>query len=592
MRSEGIQEERWGARPRWGHVAAVVVSVALSLAAHTALFELFPPLPIGRPAALDQQARIPSVQLREVLREFSGDRLQRPARFRPERPDAAEDLGRLQEAFARALEQAPPPAAEVFGPGLKGAASALQQPDPPKVREKWEPRVDILRIEEQLFAENISALPRRFIERTPRSSSAPEIAPPMDLAPLGMELSKEPPPRSSEVAAASGGATTVGTGEIGRGTAGAGPAAWDGFELAEQSRLMDEPAEEITGVQPVEHLLALAVETFRPEDEPGLLYFRIQISRQGAESLPVLPKDMVFLQDCSESMTTAKVREFGAALEQWLPSLNPGDRWMLVAFNDRIEKCREGWMGMDPGEVLQGRQCIRNLSVRGKTDMYASLQELLALRTDPARPAIALLLTDGRPTVGMVDSSEIIERFTRENAGLISVFALGAGARVNRFLLDLLSYKNRGDSLLVQDRQEIDGAMADLRRQVSRPVLAQLDCQFSSRVRLEVYPKTLTHLYLDRPLVLYGQTSVEAPLAALQIVGASGAQKRDMVFTLDWAGAPSGQEEIRTQWAWHKIYHLIGEHIRAGRPETLEEIRRLADVFRLPVPYGGDIPLP
>ena len=51
----------------------------------------------------------------------------------------------------------------------------------------------------------------------------------------------------------------------------------------------------------------------------------------------------------------------------------------------------------------------------------------------------------------MVDSSDIIESFTRANAGAISMFALSAGNRVNRFLLDMLSYKNRGDSLVVAE---------------------------------------------------------------------------------------------------------------------------------------------
>ena len=57
---------------------------------------------------------------------------------------------------------------------------------------------------------------------------------------------------------------------------------------------------------------------------------------------------------------------------------------------------------------------------------------------------IAVLLTDGRPTMGTVDSSDIIARFSKLNGGEVSVFTVGAGDRVNAFLLDLLGHNNRG----------------------------------------------------------------------------------------------------------------------------------------------------
>jgi secreted protein with Ig-like and vWFA domain len=41
---------------------------------------------------------------------------------------------------------------------------------------------------------------------------------------------------------------------------------------------------------------------------------------------------------------------------------------------------------------------------------------------------IAILLTDGRPTAGTVDSSDIIEHFTAQTKVEYPVFSVGAGS--------------------------------------------------------------------------------------------------------------------------------------------------------------------
>ena len=202
-----------------------------------------------------------------------------------------------------------------------------------------------------------------------------------------------------------------------------------------------------------------------------------------------------------------------------------------------------------------------------------------------------MLLTDGRPTLGVVDSSEIIARFSKANAGGLSVFTLGAGDRVNTFLLDLLGVNNRGGSWILPLREQIPDAVKRAARELSRPVLADLEYRFSGDSAAEVYPATLTHLYLDRPLRLVGRCPLDQASAVLQIVGESGPQRRDMVFALDLAGAENGGEGLRREWVAQKIYRLINDHIETGRAATLQEIRDLSSRHNVPLPYGADFPL-
>jgi len=348
----------------------------------------------------------------------------------------------------------------------------------------------------------------------------------------------------------------------------------------------------VTELNPVEHLLAIEVRAWQPPDEPGVGYFELRIRREGEETLAVLPKDVLLIQDCSESMTQAKLNYCKAGLQRWIDQIGPEDRFDLLTFRDTTERLFGRWRAMDPVTRSIAAGSIERLVARGRTDVYASLEQVLDLERDSVRPVIAVLITDGRPTMGMVDSSDIIEGFTRASAGSVSMFCVGGGTRVNRFLLDLLGYKNRGDSLVVGESDRIPEAVEELARQVGRPVLTDLTYRFSGIPEEDIYPRTLTHLYLDRPLVLYGRYTAGTPRVVFQVVGQAKGRRSDMVFEWNWNQVKPGPSDLRITWAWHRIYHLIGEHVRDARPEILDQIHALAHRFGLVVPYGTDIPTP
>ncbi|MBP7829748.1 MAG: VWA domain-containing protein [Kiritimatiellae bacterium] len=573
-------------RPSGRHLPAAAAAVLLSLAAHWAAWERAPALPIGTLARVRDEVRFPSLRLNEV-RPTPTEPLQRPARFRPEDPGRQADLAAETADWAEQVREALPPSPDLSGVKLAGESAALAEPAAPPARERWEPRQEILQVEEQLYAEEISALPRRYAPAAPRVARAPDI-----VAPAPAEWA------ASAAADAAPAAGSGGTGDWLRQlpdpalapAADLPPGPGLPAAVTEESALMDEKLPEVTELKPVERMLAIEVRTFQPPDEPESGFFELRIRREGETLLPVLPKDVLLIQDCSESMTQAKLNHCKEGLQRWVAQVDPADRFDLLSFRDTTERLFGTWTPLTTVNRSIAAGYIERLVARGRTDVYASLEQVLALEKDAARPVVAVLVTDGRPTMGMVDSSDIIEAFTRASAGSVSMFCVGGGARVNRFLLDLLGYKNRGDSLVVEDSRNIPDAVQELARQVSRPVLTDLSYRFSGVPEEDVFPRTLTHLYLDRPLVIYGRYPAGTPRVVFQIVGQARGQRADLVFEWDWTQVQPGDESLRTTWAWQRIYHLIGEHVREPSQETLNAIHALANRYGLIVPYGTDIP--
>lgn len=574
------------ARQPWVRAALFAVALAISAALHGLLLVGLPPLPAGRPMAASARPQPRPMVMREVRALPDRPAYVQPEKFRPENPEAFADVEPLQKSLleelragAEALEFLAPPPAEAAAP-LPAAPADLAGMDF---------RQDILQIEQQVAAAELDALPRRIAPAVPRVSGAPDVTLPASAAaiaaaaaavegradaalrPLSVLSSAEPPAAAMIDAAVQGEPTAA-------------------ERLAEQGKMLDEAAADVTDLDPIERLLAVAVTTYAATDEDAL-YFELAISRAGVEALPVLPKDVLLVQDCSESITRSKLDFFKEGLVGYLRTLTTVDRLNLMRYSDSPSLCFEDWQPVTGDALEQAVRFTDDMRARGPTDLFSPLQQVLQIPRRPGRPMIAVLMTDGRPTLGTVDSSDIIARFSKANAGRVSVFTVGAGDRVNTFLLDLLGHNNRGGSWIMPLREQIPAAVQRAARELSRPVLANLDYRFSGDSAAEVYPGTLTHLFLDRPLRLVGRCPAGQKTAVLQIVGESGPQKRDMVFALDLAEAEDGGEGLRREWVAQKIYKLINDHLASGRDETIQEIRNLSTRHNVPLPYGADFPL-
>ena len=574
------------ARQPWVRAALFAAALALSALLHGLVLVGLPPLPAWRPPAAAARRPARPLVLNEVraLPDLPG--FAQPEKFRPENPEAFADVEPLQKSLleglraeAEALEFVPPAPAEAAAP-LPAPAAELAGMDF---------RQDILAIEQRVVADELAALPRRFTPALDRIAGAPDVTLPATADAIAAAaaaadgrgdaslrslsvLSQAVPSAKDMIAAANQGELSAAE------------------RLREQGQMLDEAPADVTDVQPIEQLLAVEVSTYRAADE-NALYFELAISRAGAEALPVLPKDVLLVQDCSESITRTKLDYFKEGLEAYLRTLTTADRVNLMRYSDSPALCFSEWQTVTAASLEEAADFVDDMRARGQTDLFAPLQQVLKLPRAAGRPMIAVLLTDGRPTMGTVDSSDIIARFSKQNAGAVSVFTVGAGDRVNTFLLDLLGHNNRGGSWIMPLREQIPLAVQRAARELSRPVLANLEYRFSGDSAAEVYPGTLTHLFLDRPLRLVGRCPLDQPATVLQIIGESGAQKRDMVFALDLAEAEDGGEGLRREWVAQKIYKLINDHLASGRAETVQQIRDLSIRHNVPLPYGADFPL-
>ena len=571
------------ARQPWVRAALFVAALAVSLAMHGVLLMDLPVFPTGRPSdALLRKP--PPLVMGEVRPVPDLPRFDQPETFRPENPEAFAEVESLQQSLLEDLRAGAE--AMAFVPQAPAEAEA---PVPDADLNAMDFRQEILQIDRQVAAVELEALPRRVAPAVERVVGAPDVTLPSDADAIAAAASAvdgraDGALRSLSVLAQAAPAASAMIDAANQG------ALSEAERIEEQGKVLDESPADVTDIEPIERLLAVDVTTFKATDE-NALYFELAISRAGVEALPVLPKDVLLIQDCSESMTRTKVDFFKEGLVSYLRTLTTADRVNIMRYSDSATLCFEDWQPVTADSLAQAVSFVDDMRARGQTDLFTPLQQVLRHYQPSGRPMMAVLMTDGRPTMGTVDSSEIIARFSSANAGRVSVFTVGAGDRVNSFLLDLLGHNNRGGTWLMPLREQIPDAVKRAARELSRPVLSNLGYRFSGDSEADVYPVALTHLYLDRPLRLVGRCSAGQKTAVLQIVGQSGSRTRDMVFALDLSEAEDGGEGIRREWVAQKIYKLINDHMANGREDVIREIRALSTRHNVPLPYGADFPL-
>ena len=462
----------------------------------------------------------------------------------------------------------------------------VELPDPQPVTEGWQPRQQVIEVVDRLVRDDVATLPRLEIPTIERVAAAPDYIPPVALTKDILKTPMAPtrpiplPDPASTPAPAAVVPEEVEVPET--------PTPEAQTPEATISHFGERPAD-ISTFKPVDSRLAAKATVFRPNGETDRSYFRLEIAARDPSVLPVVPKDIVFVQDASRSLAEERLHFCRDALNQTIRLLNPGDRFNVVLFREDAEFCFKGWASPTEENLTRAKAFIDAMKSRGDTDVFNSMKSILSLPRDNARPLIIVLVTDGKATKGLTESSRIIGEFSKLNDN-VSVFALGTHGRANNYLLNLLSFCNRGTANVVTSgRWDIPKNIAAVAEGCSQPVLGRVDVTTDITSHADLYPLPSANLYANRTLEYYGSCPGDVTNLVVQVRGEGGKSKCDIIFQMDLANAAEGGGDIRENWVRRRMYSLIGEYARNPSPALLDAMQRLSLETGMPIPYRNQI---
>ena len=515
--------------------------------------------------------------------EVKGER-QKPA----ETPvDINSKVDALSQEVNPALTTPQPIAREALSPDTMAARMQPQSLD----ATPWMPRQEIAQIFDRKVQDEVATLPRLEIPLVERIQKAPDIVPSID--PSGRELGKtlEPlrptlstGPLSTEVVKSSFAlpppdsmekdATLARFGINALGLLGTNLSNRTNAPIPEpdrpkvetltkdeqkaiQAQEKIESMREKAAYQSLDDQLAARLQTYPDPQNPAQVYFLVSISPRADKPIAVIPKDIAFVQDVSGSISEERLRYCRRALIQEVATLNPQDRFTVVSFRSTLERCFPEWAAVTPENIDRASAFIGEMRSRGMTDIFGSLRALLTLPRDPRRPLIICLITDGKPTTGLMQTASIISEFSNLNRGMMSIYMYGTVNSANARLLNMLTYCNRGSASIASFFQwDISESIVSMCSTFRDPILSDVSVVFDSASRAEVYPRRTTNLYKSTSLEILGSCPADTQEVVLQIRGLAGEKAYDSVVRLKLSEATVGAGEIKTRWANQKMFHL------------------------------------
>lgn len=325
------------------------------------------------------------------------------------------------------------------------------------------------------------------------------------------------------------------------------------------------------------------VRTYRESKEDGFFLLRIAPGDQTPQQRS--PNTVVFVVDTSGSMAGEKILHTKGALDHALRRLRPEDSFQIVTFAARVRSFRDAPVLATAENVASARTFVQSLTARGGTNLDGAVRAGITA-AQAHDNAVLLLLSDGAPTVGVIDPKQIVAQSLSMNRGDTRLHVLGLGHDVNTILLDDLSRKNRGSQSYVEHGSELEVVVSAALDKALFPCVTDLSVTGKGIVLRDLEPQGPYDLFFGEDLVVTGRYHGQGE-AEIVCTGEQGGAQRTLVFTGAFV-RHGGARDVPYLWAQSRILRLLDELRSAGisaQPGLRDQISSLGLRFGIVTPY-------
>jgi Ca-activated chloride channel homolog len=240
--------------------------------------------------------------------------------------------------------------------------------------------------------------------------------------------------------------------------------------------------------------------------------------------MQAVSRDLMLLIDCSGSMSGQPLEQAKTIAMELLHSLEPGDRFEILAFSNKVHRLVSGPVDVKERSVGNALGELRKLKASGSTEMTKALIEALK----PLRPGSqrqVILLSDGY--IGF--EHEVIGEISRRLVPGARVHVVGVGSAPNRTLTKGASRAGCGSELIVGLEEDAKKAAAQLLQATVHPVL--MDIAINGSGLMSCAPQKPRDVFAGRPALIFAEVRPEG--GRLEISGRIAGNSSPWLHAID-----------------------------------------------------------
>lgn len=271
------------------------------------------------------------------------------------------------------------------------------------------------------------------------------------------------------------------------------------------------------------------------------------------------PKEMVFLIDCSGSQSGAPLEKAKETLKYIVEHMNPNDTFQILSFNNGVTKLFDKPKTVSPVLKIQALAFINGLHANGGTWMGPAVEEACKIPSDQHRLRIVTFMTDG-----YVGNDMEILGMIRRLRGLSRWFSFGTGNSVNRYLIDGMAKEGGGEADYVLLNTSGEEVGKKFYNRISSPVLTDVKVSFDGVEVDDVFPKTVSDVWAEKPLYITGHYT-KAGKGTATITGYSGGKPYLQKLAITLPLSQPQNDSIGSIWARSKVDWLMSHDLEAAQ---------------------------
>ncbi|NND35573.1 MAG: marine proteobacterial sortase target protein [Gammaproteobacteria bacterium] len=275
-----------------------------------------------------------------------------------------------------------------------------------------------------------------------------------------------------------------------------------------------------------------------------------------------LPRETVLIIDTSGSMGGEPIRQARAALELALSRLAPGDRFDVIAFNDRPTSLFGDSRPVDENTLAEARRFVKRLSAGGGTEMMSALN--LAFAGDPEN-SIGLLRQVVFITDGAVGNAEALFKAISDGLAERRLFTVGIGSAPNSHFMRKAAQFGRGTFTFIGKPTEVEQKMDELFTRLEKPMLRNVVLDWPDADAV-VEPDPIPDLYDGQPIIVTARLNQSG--GEVRAAGETSNGHWEQTLTLDTAAVHSG---VATVWARDRINGIEDRIALEGETDGLRK---------------------
>ncbi|KAM5170845.1 inter-alpha-trypsin inhibitor heavy chain H5 [Mantella aurantiaca] len=324
--------------------------------------------------------------------------------------------------------------------------------------------------------------------------------------------------------------------------------------------------------------------------------------------LPPLPKNVIFVIDTSASMVGTKMKQTQDALFTILRDLRPDDHFNIIGFSSKIKIWQQNQLvKVSPNNIRDAKKFIFGLSPTGGTNINGGIQAatnilneyLVNMDKHEKSVSLIIFLTDGKPTLGEVQSSNILINTKNAIREKFCLFSVGIGNDVDFQLLEKLSLENCGMMRRVTEDDDAAIQMKGFYDEIGTPLLSDIRIDYAPN-SVEYVTQNMFYNYFNGSEIVVAGKLINKSSDALHVEITASNRNKYVVLEADVKIEGVGHKEItgpqiiedskqyrnhiERLWGYLTFKELLTAWHKSDRDHEKEEITRKAS--RLALKYN------